>query len=110
MHEMLALSGIHLVENMLMMIPLTLTFVKISARHALLEHSIGVTAMETYSMDMSMALLLVGYLVAVLSFILEDIVYYIYHKYFNIWGMLLRDADTLEKETRKRQHFREQVR
>ena len=96
--EMVSMLALHCLENLIFLLPLTLTFIKIYNRHSLLEDSVGLLAIEKLSYNNCVMLLSTSYTVVVTSFFLQTVLFSLYSRYGQMWKCLLEAALEESKE------------
>jgi hypothetical protein len=92
-NEMLALLTINCFENLTHLVPITLTWIKIAARHSLLEDSIGTTIIEDTSYSNCFSLMVFAYCLAILSFCFQIFLYHLYNNHMHLWKDLLQHSN-----------------
>lgn len=96
--EMMTLLAINLFENILLILPMAITFPSIVERHLTLQRSIGVTDLESRSLRNSVLLVVCSLVAVVGSYVLEIILWQAYYRHGHSQKILLNQARNLSKE------------
>ena len=94
----MTLLAINLFENILLILPMAITFSSIVERHLTLQRSIGVTDLESRSLRNSVLLVVCSLVAVVGSYVLEIILWQAYYRYGHSQKILLNQARNLSKE------------
>ena len=97
-NEMLALIVIDFVENILLLVPLTLTFRNMAEHHALLLDTIGVRDIEVTSYKNCLFLMIFSYSIVTSSLVFKIVLYNVYNNHAHLWKTLLAEARKIWKE------------
>ena len=97
--ETLLLLAAHAVENLLLLVPLAITFYKVAARHALLTQSVGTVQSEEESYRNCLVLLLASLGTALVSLPLQAGVFWLHIHHGVMWkeALQLVRADQQER-------------
>ena len=103
--ETLLLLAAHAVENLLLLVPLAITFYKVAARHALLTQSVGTVQSEEESYRNCLVLLLASLGTALVSLPLQAGVFWLHIHHGVMWkeALQLVRADQQEQERARRE-------
>ena len=96
--EMWALLVIDFIENLVLLVPLTLSFISMTEYHALLEDTIGVTDIEQTSYRNCLHLLIFSYSIMASSLVLCIVLYHVYNHHVHLWKSLLNEASKIWME------------
>jgi len=96
--EMVVLLIIDFLENLILLVPVTMTFRKIHECHTLLQDSIGVSGAETASYENCLTLVVLAYIWMFLALFLELVLFYVYNHYMHLWRKILKEAINLKKQ------------
>ena len=91
-NEMATSLLLNMMENLVLLVPLCVTFLNSSKIHTILENSIKATAKESDSLKTLTNLTLVSCVAVVVAFLIECVLYWIYLNKFHIWKMILADV------------------
>ena len=89
--ETVVLLFLHLVENIVLAVPVLLSHLNISARHLLLQRSVGVLPIETESLENSRALVVATLTTIPLGFCLQSALFWLYTQRGHIWAAAVRE-------------------
>ena len=106
--ETLLLLAAHAVENLLLLIPLAITFYKVAARHALLTQSVGTVQSEEESYRNCLVLLLASLGTALVSLPLQAGVFWLHIHHGVMWkeALQLVRADQQERARLEALHLK----
>ena len=89
--ETVVLLFLHLVENIVLAVPVLLSYLNITARHLLLQRSVGVLAIETESLENSRALVVATLTTIPLGFCIQSLLFWLYTQRGHIWAAAVRE-------------------
>ena len=89
--ETVVLLFLHMVENIVLTVPVLLTHLNISARHLLLQRSVGVLPIETESLENSRALVVATLTTIPLGFCIQSALFWLYTQRGHIWAAAVRE-------------------
>ena len=82
---------LHLVENIVLAVPVLLSHLNISARHLMLQRSVGVLPIETESLENSRALVVATLTTIPLGFCIQSALFWLYTQRGHIWAAAVRE-------------------